>query len=153
MCDHRDASELLKIAGIKPNRNRLLVLKIVIDSPTTLTSPEILDAISASGEKKINKVTMYRILDLLVDHGILNRLSSPDRIDRYCVKENRHHPSHVHFFCEQCHKMFCLAPEEFLLPNIDVDEQKIGRISKVQILLNGTCRECKEQKKSNPPDL
>ncbi|PCI24328.1 MAG: ferric uptake regulator family protein [SAR324 cluster bacterium] len=143
MCQSCNTSDLLQFAGIKPNLNRRLVLDLVTGSEMPLSSQEILElALSRKEQRAINRVTMYRILDLLVEKGLLNRLSSPDRTDRYCMRESKNHPHHVHFFCEHCQKMLCLPSKSIVMEPVKVESPEFSRINSVQVLLGGVCRAC-----------
>lgn len=140
MCEHCDYDTLLKGHGITPTPRRLRTLEILGTSPRPLSAEEILDALQTRG--RVNKVTVYRILDLLVDQGLVDRLRAGSHPCRYGLAPNAHHPRHPHFYCRRCGRMVCLAPE-----TIDVDvhapqESGVGNVEKVGVLLEGLCQAC-----------
>ena len=134
--------EMLERVGIRKTKKRSLILDIIAESSEPLTHPEIQDIIEQRYPLiPMNRVTIYRILDLLVGNGLLNRISSPDHTDRYCLGESRKHPGHAHFYCTVCKQMQCVGTEEISW-NLKVKKGFGGRIEMFQILIDGTCQNC-----------
>ncbi len=73
MCQHCDYSGLLEGSdlGYTPNRHR--VLEVVGNNSSPLSAQQIFDTLSRTDN--INRVTVYRILDLLVVRGLVDRIS------------------------------------------------------------------------------
>jgi Fur family transcriptional regulator, ferric uptake regulator len=145
MCQKCDYSQLLQDAELAPLTNRLMVLEIVGNSPSPLSPQKIFEIFQRS--RNMNKVTLYRILDLLVEKELLHRISAGDRSFRYGLAPNPNHPHHPHFYCSRCGNMECLAPEA-----VNVDTRSIQRtfpalIEKVEIRLDGICRRCLKTRK------
>jgi Fur family ferric uptake transcriptional regulator len=140
MCQRCDYTELLKGAELTPLPNRLMVLEIVGNSPFPLSPQEIFRVSQRS--QPMNKVTLYRILDLLVERELVQRISAGDRSFRYGLAPSANHPQHPHFYCNRCGNMECLAPEA-----VTVDTRSIARtfpalIEKVEVRVDGVCRTC-----------
>ncbi|MCU0586933.1 MAG: transcriptional repressor [Syntrophobacteraceae bacterium] len=140
MCQRCDYPELLQHAALAPLPNRVAVLEIVGNSPSPLSTQEIFDIVRRS--QRMNRVTLYRILDLLVEKDLVHRISAGDRSFRYGLAPNANHPRHPHFYCSRCGNMECLAPEA-----VNVDTRSLERtfpalIQKVEIRLDGVCRSC-----------
>ncbi len=51
---------------------------------------------------KVNKTTIYRELDFLVDLGLVNEVDFGDRTKRYELKDLKHHH---HLICLNCKKV------------------------------------------------
>nr|WP_319393667.1 transcriptional repressor [uncultured Desulfobacter sp.] len=88
----------------------------------------------------INRVTVYRILDLLVEKQIVCRIATGGRAAYYGMAPNARHPAHPHFYCTRCGRMDCLTPE-----TVNIDFQAFentfpGRIDKFELRLDGICR-------------
>ena len=90
----------------------------------------------------INRVTVYRILDLLVDHGLLERISTGGRAFYYGLAPSDHHPSHPHFYCKSCGQMDCLNPESLRVDMEDFIRTFPGQIDKVEVRIDGICKNC-----------
>lgn len=140
MCEHCDYSGLLDGIGLAPTPLREAVLKSIGDEIRPLTAVEIIAAVR--NQMSINKVTLYRILDLLVDKGLVKRLSAVDRASRYGMGATPHHPNHPHFVCSECGIMECLGPE-VLRVDIKNFQRKDNRIVKhVEVMFEGICEGC-----------
>ena len=90
----------------------------------------------------INRVTVYRILDRLVDGGVVERISTGGRAFYYGLAPNDHHEPHPHFYCKRCGQMDCLNPQ-----SLDVNTDPLwktfpGRIDSIEIRVDGICKNC-----------
>jgi Fur family transcriptional regulator, ferric uptake regulator len=122
---------------------RMQVLRIIGSSSSPLSAQEIDLALKQS--VPMNRVTLYRILDLLVEHKVVDRITAGDRSFRYGLAENPNHPRHSHFYCTHCGSMECLNPQSV---NVDLDVLKTtfpALIEKVEVRLDGICRTCLRQ--------
>ncbi len=87
----------------------------------------------------INKVTVYRILDLLVDKGVITRLCAGDRAFRYGMGDSRNHPDHAQFVCTRCGAMGCMEPGA--APEVMGSSHVSGEhvIKRVDVRFEGIC--------------
>ncbi len=131
---------MLESRGITPTPLREAVLSAIGDAGRPLVAVEIIASVRSW--MPINKVTFYRIIDLLVDKGLVRRLSAGDRAFRYGIGETPHHPEHPHFVCTRCGDMECLGPE--MLPagikNLQTGDKRI--IKHVDVRFEGICESC-----------
>ena len=95
MCHQCDYSELLKARELGVTRKRLRVLEVIGSHNSPLSAGDIYKTLECS--TAINRVTVYRILDLLVDRGLVQRLSGGGRSYVYGLAPNEYHPAHPHF--------------------------------------------------------
>ena len=91
-------------------------------------------------DSKINKTTIYRVLEKLEDDGTLHAFLDKDGIKWYAkckgCSKTKHLDIHPHFQCIDCGKIDCL-PLELNIPKIP---NRIVTAS--QILLQGKCETC-----------
>tara|TARA_B110000444_G_scaffold115070_1_gene108428 strand:+ start:698 stop:1084 length:387 start_codon:yes stop_codon:yes gene_type:complete len=89
---------------------------------------------------KLNKTTIYRVLENLEDDGILHSFIAQDGIKWYAMCRNctksKHADRHPHFECVDCGKIDCLKLE------VKIPEIPNREISSSQILIQGRCEEC-----------
>ena len=89
---------------------------------------------------KINKTTIYRVLENLVDDGILHTFIGQDGIKRYAICKNctksKHEDFHPHFECVKCGEIDCLKTE------VIIPEIQNRKILSSQILIQGKCEKC-----------
>jgi Fur family ferric uptake transcriptional regulator len=141
----KTAAKRLKEAGLESTDRRLQVLMEVGNTAHPSSAQEILEKISAKND--INRVTVYRILDLLVEHEVLNRLGLGEKSQRFCLR-GAHEDEHPHFHCTRCDCYLCLN-----VPHLPLDRQALDDLSldirHVDIRLEGICPAC--QKKLREP--
>lgn len=153
MCRLCNYTNLIKEKGIEPISNRVRVLELIGSNPTPMAAQDILTAFRRSEE--INRVTIYRILDLLVEKGLVQRLSSGGRGLIYGLSPNENHPPHPHFRCKSCGVLQCMQPDTITLNILEIQRSFAGEISNVEIRIDGTCGNClkaaKKRKKVPTP--
>jgi len=140
MCHQCNYPRLLKQAGLSPTKKRLTVLEVVGNNNSPLNTRQIYAILIRSSE--INRVTVYRILDLLVEKGILERLSGGGRSFYYGLAPNDHHRPHPHFYCTSCGNIECLNPESLFLDVAPLERTYPGVIQGVAVRVDGVCKNC-----------
>ena len=131
---------LLEERGVEPTLNRLLVLAALDDSRHPLTAKKMLDDILAS--HKVNRVTVYRILDLLVEKGVINRVSTGERAVSYCVRDSGWVHGHSHFHCTSCGKVQCIDNHTLKIDEDALLEKLPMRVSNIDLRFDGICEAC-----------
>ena len=131
---------MLGKAGIEPTACRLRVLEAIAASPAPLQAQEILDIFPP--ERAMNRVTLYRILDLLVEKKLVWRHSGGDRTFRYCLAD-RSHGVRCHFYCTSCREMRCLRGSQVPAEVARLKQEGALEVHSVEIRLDGVCEECR----------
>ena len=89
---------------------------------------------------KLNKTTIYRVLDKLEDDGVLHSFRGKNGIKWYTkckgCSESKHTDVHPHFECLNCGKMDCLN-ESIVVPKVPN-----RKIIHSHILIQGHCELC-----------
>lgn len=140
MCERCNYHELLTSAQLEATENRLRVLAVVGNNRFPLSAGDIYKILARGGT--INRVTVYRILDLLVAHGLIERLSTGGRAAYYGLAPNGYHRPHPHFYCKGCGQMDCLAPDSLGIDAEALWKTLPGRIDKIEIRVDGMCKNC-----------
>lgn len=140
MCQRCNYRQLLEKAGLEATANRLQVLEVIGSSSCPLSAAEIYVVLERN--LSINRVTVYRILDLMVEHKILERLSTGGRAACYGLAPNENHAPHAHFYCSRCGQMECLRPETLRVDAELLKKTFAGEISRVEIRVDGICKNC-----------
>ena len=143
MCQQCNYQQILESVSLEVTANRLQVLEVIGSSSCPLSASEIYTVLSRN--HAINRVTIYRILDLMVEHTILERLSTGGRAAYYGLAPNDHHEPHAHFYCSRCGQMDCLAPETLSVDSAFLRKTFSGEISRVEIRVDGICKNCLRQ--------
>jgi Fur family transcriptional regulator, ferric uptake regulator len=132
------AHELLKMAEGRQTPARLAVLEILLDSATALSHHEIENAIERRS-LDVDRVTLYRVLDWLVERHLAHRIAAEDRVWRFNAVDRVHAADHAHFHCTRCGQIFCLnggqSVNTFAVPD--------GyRPERAEITIHGRCPGC-----------
>lgn len=143
MCHQCNYEGLLRNAGLKGTANRLRVLEVVGNNGFPLSADDVFTTLSR--HRRINRVTVYRILDLLVDVELVERISTGGRAFYYGLAPNERHLPHPHFYCKSCGQMDCLPPESLQVDSAPLQMSFSGRIDKVEVRLDGICKNCLRQ--------
>ena len=141
MCKQCDYFDLLETSGLGHTPNRLSVLQIIGNSPHPLSAQEIIE--HSSRVQHVNRVTVYRILDRLVEKKLVERISAGDRSFRYGLAPNANHRPHSHFFCLECGEMECLSPDYITLDMESLERSFLGLIERVEVRFDGICEDCR----------
>lgn len=130
------SSEILKENYIRPTRLRVQVLNILISSEQSFSSTEMRHYF----EEVQDRVTIYRILNLLYEAGILERTVDTDGAIRYfyCAKNTTLSPS---FRCLSCGMIAQLSP----LPDFYQYELGKYQVDRAVLLFSGICEGCKNK--------
>lgn len=89
-----------------------------------------------------NRVTIYRILDRLVEEGEIHKVVNTDGVLKYatchqCESHEQHNHNHVHFSCIKCNSVTCLDHVE---PTYNLPPDYI--VKEVNFTLSGICPNC-----------
>lgn len=89
---------------------------------------------------KMNKTTIYRILDRLEDDGVVHSFLGKNGTKWYAkcngCSESKHEDVHPHFECVECGKVDCLTID------IKIPEIPNRTIVSSQVLIQGRCESC-----------
>ena len=140
MCHLCNYSQLLEDNDLDPTDRRVLVLEVIGNNNSPLSAQEIFLTLRRTAN--INRVTVYRILYILVERGIVDRISSGGRSFVYGLAPSANHPAHPHFYCTTCGIMECLNPESLNLDLTPMRRTFAGVIENVEIRVDGVCKNC-----------
>ncbi len=140
MCHQCDYTNLLEASGLASTPKRLQVLEVIGSNNSPLSAQQIFDTLQRNNN--INRVTVYRILDLLVERELVDRINGGGRSFVYGLAPNDNHPAHPHFYCKNCGNLECLNPQSL---NVDVQSMQRtfpGLIENVEVRVDGVCKNC-----------
>ncbi len=103
-----NAAEEIKNKGLKITPARIKVLDTLSHDGKALSHTELEPILG-----KIDRITLYRILNDFEEAGIVHKVMDKDGIARFAVcrhncSTQHHNDDHIHFNCTACHKMLCL---------------------------------------------
>jgi Fe2+ or Zn2+ uptake regulation protein len=93
---------------------------------------------------KVNKTTVYRQLDFLLEQGLIQELDFGEGKKRYELKKEHHH----HLICTDCNKVECIEiKENFKGQEAEINKKTNFKISGHMLEFFGQCGSC--QRKTN----
>lgn len=131
---------LLEQHGIKLTANRILIAKIMstLDYPISMKELETMLL-------TMDKSSIFRTLSLFKSHHLVHQMEDGNDIVRYELchshSEKEDEDIHVHFYCEHCHRTFCL--NEISVPQVNLP---VGyRQTAVNYMIKGICPDCSQR--------
>ena len=138
-----DAEQHIRNTGERLTQPRLVVLALMLASDHAISHQDVASAIAA--HHPIDRVTVYRVLEWLVEVGIAHRIAGDDRVWRFMLNHDRgkarNGPSHqhAHFTCNQCGQTFCLNDVSSRL-NVTLPDG--FKPSEMDLKFRGACAHC-----------
>ena len=143
--NHNSAEHLIREAGARVTQPRISVLTTLLDAPRALTHHEVERRVRRS--LPIDRVTVYRVLELLVANQLAHRIAGDDRVWRFNAVADEHADEHVHFKCNSCGKVTCLDE----LAAKPVVKLPAGfRTQRVELTVKGFCAGCTPESRRKP---
>lgn len=121
---------------IRKTKSVTTILDIFNQSSEAISVVDLIEQLDG----KMNKTTIYRILDRLDEDGVLHSFLGKHGIKWYAKCNNcssvHHDDVHPHFQCKECGKTDCV-PIDIPIPTLPN-----RKIETSQVLLVGICEEC-----------
>ena len=137
----RDQVQLtLREAGLRQAEARERVVDLLAGEPCALSAVEIEQALRSQG-RRTGLASIYRALDLLVEHGLVERVA----VDRDQARFERSLPSgehHHHLVCEQCGRLVAFDDPALELAISRVSKRLGARVDHHEVVLRGACGDC-----------
>ena len=146
VADRGEAERWLRRLRRRVTRARVVVLGVLLGAEQSLTHQQIESQLSVSQEQ-MDSVTLYRVLDWLVENGLAHRVAGADRAWRFAVvrdhmeersDDDRMHP---HFHCILCDQVICLPTVEWGMDSVRLPA---GFTPKTfNLMVEGCCAACR----------
>ena len=135
------ANERLANEGFRRGGGRAAVIDLLDAQECALSAQEIEDQLK-TGERPVGRATVYRVIDELVELGLLGRVELGDGIARFerVFPEGAHH--HHHFVCSNCEKLVPFEDEELERVLRRVARREGLVMESHEVTLRGRCPDC-----------
>lgn len=129
--------DILTRHGIKVTANRILILRALHNASRPLSMADL-----EAELETIDKSIISRTLATFRAHHLVHQILSGDEAKyEFCHSHEGHSEDddeHVHFYCEKCHRTFCL--EGLAIPVVNFPEG--FKVSDINYVASGLCPEC-----------
>lgn len=114
------------------------ILNLLEQSEVALSHAEI----QSSLDGLCDRVTIYRVLDRLVDEELIHKVINIDGGVKYanchsCSTAHNHNHDHIHFSCEKCKSVTCM---EEVKPTFELPEKY--KVTATNFTVSGLCPQC-----------
>ena len=129
--------KLLQEHGVKPTANRICIARALAESGRPLSMTELEELLDT-----IDKSNIFRTLTLFREAHLVHVLEDSGEGVRYelCHShlDGEDEDLHVHFYCEKCHRTYCL--EDIKIPGVEIPRGY--SVTSASYLLKGVCPHC-----------
>lgn len=155
----QNAKLIFQQLGLKSTVPRLEVTAVLARNQHPLTHQDVLKQLPDN----FDRVTLYRVLDWLLQNKVIHRIAGEDRAWRFQLNLNDikttesinssysksrlqtknkmfEQHSHAHFQCGSCGKVFCL---DDVYPKLSNDLPKDFIVKSIELSIKGKCANCK----------
>ena len=128
---------IIKNHQLSVTKIRKKVLRVFLKSLKPLTLQDIRLLVGP-----IDRITLFRILSVFEDKGILHRIRLETGKVLYALCQEKcqggkHNHKHIHFKCESCDNVSCLTIDNF--PTFSIPNYQFNNIN---INVSGFCQSC-----------
>jgi Fur family ferric uptake transcriptional regulator len=136
--DH--ARDVLAQAGLRRGGARERIIDLLGTEDCALSAVEIEDALREQGQR-IGRASVYRVLELLVEHGLVERVTVGRDLSRYerVLASGKHHH---HLVCERCGRLVAFDDAGLERAIHRVSERLGARVDHHDVTLHGACSDC-----------
>ena len=131
--------ELLEKHGVKPTANRIVVVRALAQAGHPVTLSELEYKILS-----IDKSGVFRALTLFREHHLVHAIDDMAGGTRYELchshSDDEDDDLHVHFYCEQCHRTFCL--DQTPVPTVSLPDG--FQMTSANYIVKGVCPNCEQ---------
>ena len=132
--------DTLAVAGVHRSRARDRVIEVLSDQDCALSAAEVEQRLRAEG-RPTARATVYRALELLVDHGLAERVLVGEGQARFeAVEPSGHH--HHHLVCGQCGRLVAFDDPGLERAIDDLSDRLGVTVDSHDVLLRGACERC-----------
>jgi Fe2+ or Zn2+ uptake regulation protein len=136
--------DLCRDRGIPLTHQRRVIFESLVDRKDHPTADQIYDAVREQ-LPQISRMTVYRVLDLFVELGVISKVCHPGVAIRFDPTTEAHH----HLICVRCCKLYDLENAGTYEVNLP-DTGKLGfEVRDYAIQFRGVCKECRSNSSGN----
>lgn len=132
-------------AGVKLTRKRQNILVLLLQSGLPLSAYEIVDRYREQHGESLPAMSVYRILALLVDNGLVHKLETTNQF-LPCAHITCDHEHEIPQFliCDSCHAVAEVGLRKTLIKELHDSVKRTGfELTHQQLELHGTCAKCR----------
>ena len=133
--------------GARLTPKRRYVLELLLSAEYPLSAYEIASLYQQQTEKKIPAMSVYRMLDFLIEQGLVHKLSSTNKyIACSHIACDHDHQTPQFLICDQCHDVQEIGIDTRLITALKESiAAKQFQLKSPQLELHGLCEACRSK--------
>ncbi|MDN5880924.1 MAG: transcriptional repressor [Nitrosospira sp.] len=131
------AEEMVRRTGDRATSGRVRVLALLLAEQRAITHHEIEERLS--GGRRLDRVTLYRVLEWLSEKCLVHRVVNDDRVWRFRANAHSDTHQHAHFKCTRCTTVICLDDPQAAY---DGPLPAGYRLQEIELTVKGLCAAC-----------
>src|SRR5665213_1183439 len=141
-CEPGRLRSALEGRGVRLTRQRRILLEVMDQAEQHLTADSILE-LAQKIDPRVHRVTVYRTLEMLKSHGLL------DELDLLHIHGHRHFyeshgpRDHIHIACLRCGKVREVESELFEQLKREIERDTGIQITVTRTEIGGYCADCR----------
>jgi Fur family ferric uptake transcriptional regulator len=132
------ARDRLRGAGYRLGAARASIVDFLAGQQCCRSAQEIHDGLHGG----VGLASVYRVLDTLVEHGLVQRVDIGDGVARF-EPHRGEHEHHHHLVCQGCGKVEAFADASLERAIHAVEEQSGYAVAAHDVVLRGACTDCR----------
>jgi Fur family ferric uptake transcriptional regulator len=140
------ARDTLRQAGYSRGAARDNVIEAISTQTCALSATEIEEGLRKTqrGVRPISIASVYRTLELLHEHGLVNRIDLGDGMARYELADPDGEHHHHHLLCDECGHLIAFD-DPALERSINQLSRRLGFTTREhEVTLRGNCSDCRD---------
>ncbi|HET7061382.1 MAG TPA: transcriptional repressor [Nitrosospira sp.] len=133
----KQAEEIILGRAERVTRGRVQVLAMLLEEQRAVSHHELEQRFK--GKHRLDRVTLYRVLEWLNERGYIHRVVGDDRVWRFRANFDLKPHQHAHFECTRCTRVICL---DDLKAEYDPPLPAGYRSQEVELRVRGLCPGC-----------
>ena len=133
----KQAEETIRNRGARVTSARVQILAMLLAEQHAVSHHEIEERLQ--GKHRLDRVTLYRVLEWLNENGYVHRVVGDDRVWRFRVNTDINPHQHAHFECTRCTRVICL---DDMKAEYDRPLPAGYRSQQIELTVKGLCAEC-----------
>jgi Fur family ferric uptake transcriptional regulator len=133
---------ILRDAGYRSGAARRIVVSVLGREGCCMTVPEIVDSARRQGEE-VGVASVYRVLDLLTDKGLVQKIELGEGRARYERVEPEGERHHHHLVCNDCGRIEPFSDDALEAALRGVEQETGFAVASHDVLLRGSCGACR----------
>jgi len=135
-----DFTKILTKHDLKITQARISLLELLEKEKKPVDSQFLIDTLQKG--LQVDKVTVFRILNVLTEHGILRRLEFGEGKARYELNAEDHH----HLICQNCGSIEDISDCNIVALEKEIKQKKHFLVKLHTLEFYGLCSDCQKDK-------